>query len=274
MTTRIAVVGTGYVGLSIAVLLAQRHSVVGLDIDAARVAGLQSGHSPINDPDIEHFLDEAPALGDAGPPTPPRRTTAPSWCSSRHPPTTTPSRTTSTPARSSPSSPMSRGTTRTAVVVIKSTVPVGFTAELAERTGANVIFSPEFLREGKALHDNLHPARIVVGDRGDRGRLAARAAARGGARPRRPGAAHREHRGRGDQAVRQHLPGDARGVLQRARHLHGDARPRPPAGHRGRRASTRASGTTTTTRPSGTAATACPRTPSSCWPTTATCRRA
>ena len=95
---------------------------------------------------------------------------------------------------------------------------------------------------------------------------------RGLPRARRAGAAHRQHRGRGREAVRQHLPRHAGGLLQRARHLRADPRPRPAPDHRGGRASTRGSGRATTTRRSATAATACPRTPSSSWPTTRTCR--
>ena len=172
MSKRIAVVGTGYVGMSLAVLLAQRHEVRALDIDAARIERLRAGRSPISDPDVQQFLDDVELHA--------------SW-------TTEPDEAyvgadlvfVATPTdydpvtdyfdTSSVEGVVADVAKRNpdAVIVIKSTVPVGFTADLAQRTGANVVFSPEFLREGKALHDNLHPARIVVGDRGERGRLVA-----------------------------------------------------------------------------------------------------
>jgi UDPglucose 6-dehydrogenase len=172
VSKRIAVVGTGYVGMSLAVLLAQRHEVRALDIDAARIERLRAGRSPISDPDVQQFLDDVELHA--------------SW-------TTEPDEAyvgadlvfVATPTdydpvtdyfdTSSVEGVVADVAKRNpdAVIVIKSTVPVGFTADLAQRTGANVVFSPEFLREGKALHDNLHPARIVVGDRGERGRLVA-----------------------------------------------------------------------------------------------------
>ena len=172
MSTRIAVVGTGYVGLSLAVLLAQRHDVRALDIDAPRIERLRSGDSPITDPDIQRFLDEVPLQA--------RWTTDPDEAYDGAELVFVATPTDYDPVTdyfdtSSVESVVADVTKRNpdAVVVIKSTVPVGFTADLAERTGANVVFSPEFLREGKALHDNLHPSRIVVGDRGERGRQAA-----------------------------------------------------------------------------------------------------
>jgi UDPglucose 6-dehydrogenase len=167
--TAIAVVGTGYVGLSMAVLLSEHNDVVALDIDADRVALLRSGRSPISDPDIEeHLAHRDLRLGfttDADE----------AYAGARFVVIATPTNydpvanyfdTSSVEQVAADVAARNPG----AVMVVKSTVPVGFTSELAERLGGNVIFSPEFLREGKALWDNLHPPRIVVGDRSDRGK--------------------------------------------------------------------------------------------------------
>ncbi len=167
--TGIAVVGTGYVGLSMAVLLSEHNDVVALDIDADRVALLRSGRSPISDPDIEdHLAHRELRL---------RFTTDPdeAYAGARFVVIATP--TNYDPVAnyfdtSSVEQVAADVVARNpdAVMVVKSTVPVGFTSELSDRLGGNVIFSPEFLREGKALWDNLHPSRIVVGDRSDRGK--------------------------------------------------------------------------------------------------------
>jgi UDPglucose 6-dehydrogenase len=167
--TAVAVVGTGYVGLSMAVLLSEHNDVVALDIDADRVALLRSGRSPISDPDLEEHLahrDLRLAF-----------TTDPdeAYAGARFVVIATPTNYDPV-ANSFDTSSVEQvaadvaARNPEAVMVVKSTVPVGFTGQLSTRLGGNIIFSPEFLREGKALWDNLHPSRIVVGDRGDRGK--------------------------------------------------------------------------------------------------------
>ena len=169
MPVRVAVVGTGYVGLSMAVLLSEHNDVVALDIDADRVELLRSGRSPISDPDIEdHLAHRELRLS---------FTTDPdeAYAGARFVVIATP--TNYDPVAnyfdtSSVEQVAADVAARNpdAVMVVKSTVPVGFTSALSERLGGRVVFSPEFLREGKALWDNLHPSRIVVGERSDRGK--------------------------------------------------------------------------------------------------------
>ena len=167
---KIAVVGLGYVGLSNAVLLAQHHSVTAVDLVPARVDLVNSRKSPIVDPELEDFLatrpldlvattDLAAACRDAelvviATPT-------------DYDPQTNHFDTSSV-----------EGVARAALVanpdiaiVVKSTIPVGFIARLRADLGHEaIVFSPEFLREGRALIDNLHPSRIIVGDQGPLGR--------------------------------------------------------------------------------------------------------
>lgn len=168
MTTKIAVVGLGYVGLSIAVLLSQHHEVVGLEIDADKLRDLEARRSPIQDAEIERFLarddlrltftsDPAVAYADAEfvvIATPTDYDVENNYFNTK-----------------TVESVISDVTARrpSATMVIKSTIPVGFVLDARERLGTeNIIFSPEFLREGKALYDNLHPSRIVVGEQSAR----------------------------------------------------------------------------------------------------------
>ena len=167
----IAVAGIGYVGLSNAVLLAQHNRVIATDIDPARVALVNARQSPIADPDLEAYLRDRPldltATTDA----------ASAYRAADYVIVATP--TNYDPVTSFfDTSTVERvvadviAVNRTTTIVVKSTVPVGFTQELSRRLNTTqVIFSPEFLREGRALYDNLHPSRIVLGEQSDRARI-------------------------------------------------------------------------------------------------------
>ncbi len=164
---KISVAGLGYVGLSNAVLIAQNHPVVAIDIDADRVALVRNGQSCIDDDDISDFLAEKTLYLTA--------TTDPqtAFDQADFVIVATPTNYDTKTNRFDTSSveeviQQVRNIAPRAVIIIKSTVPVGFVAEMRAVTGyEKIIFSPEFLREGRALYDNLYPSRIVVGDHSD-----------------------------------------------------------------------------------------------------------
>ncbi len=161
--TKITVVGTGYVGLSLSVLLAQHNEVIALDIDEEKVDKINNKQSPISDAEIEHFFANK-ALNLTA-------TTDKSlaYKSCEFVIVATPTdyetenyyfNTKSVEAVIDDSLQFNPQAT----IIIKSTIPVGFTKSINEQLGVdNIIFSPEFLREGKALWDNLNPSRIIVG---------------------------------------------------------------------------------------------------------------
>lgn len=166
---KIAVIGAGYVGLANAILLAQNHQVVIVDLDAERIDMINRKISPIADREIEEWLADEPLDLTA------TVNSADAYQGAEFILIATPTDydpSTNHFDTSSVESVIRAGmiAAPTATIVIKSTVPVGFTERLRLETGCeSLLFSPEFLREGRALHDCLYPSRIIVGDTSENG---------------------------------------------------------------------------------------------------------
>lgn len=171
MAVNIVVVGLGYVGIANALVLAQHHKVTGLDLDPVKVETINRGKSPVEDADADDFLASEDLQLSATTSTHEVYEDADIVI-------------VATPTDYDPKT--NRFDTDTvelvvkaavaanpkALVVVRSTIPVGYIRQLRLRAGTeNILFAPEFLREGRALHDSLYPSRIVVGDRGEGGQL-------------------------------------------------------------------------------------------------------
>lgn len=171
---KIAIAGAGYVGISLALLLSQRNQVVIFDISAERIALLKQKKSPIDDSDVKQFLkDDSLSLVATN-------DQYEAYNEADYVIIATPTNyNVDTNAFDTSSIETVVGDVLSinpeAVMVIKSTIPVGYTYKVREQYGTkNILFSPEFLREGKALHDNLYPSRIIVGEKSERARVFAK----------------------------------------------------------------------------------------------------
>ena len=160
---RIAVAGTGYVGLSLAVLLAQHHSVTAVDVLKGKVQAINARRSPIVDKEIEEYL-EKPELKLSATTDGETAYAEADYVIIATPTNYDPQQDYFDTSHVDEVAQLVTRVNPSAMIVIKSTVPVGYTQRLRAQTGnRNILFSPEFMRESRALYDNLYPSRIIVG---------------------------------------------------------------------------------------------------------------